>query len=365
MFYSLRLMIFTAGSMLGSSLLFLSSSLAIYGIFAYYSWFICTIAALILGYLMSNLGQVYNNSGGPYIYAKNLTPQYARFIGIIHLIALIIQLSSIYFVLSQYCSKFVPPTISLITIPIINYITNRYSEDFSFNINMLLNILKMIPIIILLITAFLKSNTLLITECSHSYPIIHSTSLIIFAFSGFEFGLVPQENKVKNIMPPIIAGILIGAFFGVVTQLLVCNFLISPELSISPLNDLAFILFGKFGYFIMSITCCLFCITAGHTSFFICGNLSEAIFNNHIKSQNIRIFLLITLLLINILFDASENYLGIFATLIKLSDFLLTIPLMSCIICYRILFPKNWKLFFSGFISILLFMIPALLSILV
>ncbi len=358
-------MIFTAGSMLGSSLLFLSSSLAIYGIFAYYSWLICTISALILGYLMSNLGQVCNNSGGPYIYAKNLIPQYASFIGIIHLIALIIQLSSIYFVLSQYCSNFISPAVTLTIIPIINYITNRYSDDFSFNINMLLNTLKMIPIVILLIAAFLKSDTFSIGECSHSYPIIHSTSLIIFAFSGFEFGLVPQENKVKNIMPPIIIGIFIGAFFGVVTQFLVCNLLTSPELSTSPLNDLAFMLFGKIGFFIMNITCCLFCITAGHTSFFVCGNLSEAIFNNHIKSQSMRIFLLVILLLINILFDISENYLGIFATLIKLSDFLLTIPLMSCIICYRILFPGNWKLFFSSFVSILLFMIPALLSIFV
>ena len=143
---------------------------------------------------------------------------------------------------------------------------------------------------------------------------------------------------------------------------MVCNLIQNPELSTTPLNDLAFQLFGNPGYIVLLITSCLFCIIAGHTSFFICGKLSEAIFNSHQESRLSRMFLLIIIIIINYIFTFGENYLGIFSILVKLSDLLLTIPLMFSVICYKILFPKQNFLFILGLISSFIFTFCVFLS---
>src|SRR5437762_5622227 len=69
-----------SGNMIGTGILLLPTSLAVFGYFSLWGWLISTIGALLLAVVFSRLSRILPLTGGPYIYTNKAFGDFAGFI---------------------------------------------------------------------------------------------------------------------------------------------------------------------------------------------------------------------------------------------------------------------------------------------
>lgn len=233
------------GGLLGVSIISVPQQLAELGTVGYFTWFAAMPAILALALMFGRLSAMYPGGGGPYGYACAILGwRYGRVVGTIHLLAMLIQQAAVVVILQEAINatgvlfgmsdpvlRSVVCALMVICCGIVQMA--RYS--LSVRINVLLNIAKLAPFVLLTIfyipeiIASIPAAKLSVCNVlggtnfgfAHFDPkrFEQALILIMFAFGGLEFSTVTQTDEVheptKTIPNAIYYGTLLSgiAFF--------------------------------------------------------------------------------------------------------------------------------------------------------
>lgn len=358
--------IFVASVMTGVSLFSITESLRELDMYAWPGWLICTLTMLILALTFGKLAEK-KPGFGPYGYVKESYGSIAAAaVGYMHLAAIVIQLGSIVHVLYEHLLKLcitsnIPDGVMLsfacLYCPIIlSALVNSGNISTTNRFIQIFNLIKYIPLIVLIGYGFRTINPgicfsiddALITPAEEFKRISHAVSLIIFAFSGMEFGIVLSANKVHNpektIPRALWIGTILAAIIFTTVQAIVWTHI--PTASTTPIPDVAKILFGQFGHYIFSALVVVFLYAALNTSLVITADLMQTMAkNSHLPSilrapQNAMPVLGIWTALLLVcaitfgLFQGLSGYTNAFSYIVEISDFLLSLVFLAAVMTY-------------------------------
>ena len=375
----LPITIFITGTSVGVSLFSLSESLVIYGKYSWLGWIICTMCALSFVTIFAKLSERFSQGGGPYEYAQQTYgPRYALAIGIIHLLAIFIQLGSITHVLYMHFSKLVLSSSYIwMYVPIIiSGILNSYNFTTSAYLITVFNTLKALPIILLIIFGipYIDLNACMIPISGSSSPamsICGSISMTLFAFSGIEYGVILNTSQIKDpkktISRALWFGTILAAIFFIFVQMIVWSVPRAEGSTGAPLAHAALVVFnslfgiGHIAYAVISVTGILFAYTALNGSLVIASHAIGAMANNgHLpacfKITNspiapVWLSIMITATFSFIFFHGLIGYEHMFRTIIEVSDLMLSIVFASTVFAYRKIIPSINIRYILGIIS--------------
>lgn len=276
----ISLSVFVASNMLGSSLFLLPGALVAYGYYSWIGWIICTGCALSLAIVLAEMSVQYGD-GGPCVYVKEVYGErYGSLIGIAHAACLTLQMITVWQVMIRhlrhlcYCLGFesiiVIQTISIILLTLSNGLAQQ-SLWKSMNV---LNFCKFALIGILLVLGVPHISS----ECCYIKPasalaspyigICGAISIIVFAFSGIEFGTIvhKEADAGKTIFWGMLTGTICAACVFVLMQAVVWSLLPSSPDMHTPLAHTARILMGKHWEIILAAFGVLCCFAMANSS---------------------------------------------------------------------------------------------------
>lgn len=209
------------GNMMGSGVLILPSSLAVFGNYSFIGWGITSIGAIALSLIFVKLSYWIKKSGGPYVFAKEV---FGDFIGfqsawcywIFSWISNVALISSGIAYLSTFTS-FDNSTTVIIGLGMIWWFTFLNLLDFKVfaKIQIFIALLKTLPIIIFAILTIPHCSIPNYESCTDLYSSIsQSVALTLWAFIGLESATIPvsELNNSRKIVPiATILGVVITA----------------------------------------------------------------------------------------------------------------------------------------------------------
>ena len=197
--------------MIGSGIFLLPASLAAYGGISVIGWIVSACGGLVLAKVFSELGKMFPQTGGPYIFAKKGFGDFPGFlVAWGYWIAIICTNAAITVTMLSYLSVFFPilKSSSLVavltglgTIWLLTYINSRGVKAAGW-VQLITTILKLVPLILIAIVG------MFFIELAHFQPfnlskennftaITATTTLTLFAFLGIESATIPADN-IKN-----------------------------------------------------------------------------------------------------------------------------------------------------------------------
>lgn len=255
--------------MVGSGLFLLpgqvASSAGKWGLLVYVA-----VAAIVIsiGWCYVQCANHYSRSGGPYLYAKEAFGNFVGFeVGIMRwvvgmvswaslTVGFIIALGAIWpqILMSPYREILIISTIAALGI------INIFGAGAIKRLNNVITITKVLLLVCFVACGlfFVEKENLQILKEPFPVQTFGSAALIIFfAFSGFEaltIAASEMENPKKNIPLAMITGIIFCSIFYFVVQL-ICIGVLGDDLakSASPIADIASVVYGDVGKFVVSI----------------------------------------------------------------------------------------------------------------
>lgn len=256
-----QLVALVVGNLVGSAVLMLPAILAPYGAISFPGWIIASAGAILLSLVFCQLCSKHPRTGGPHVYAEEAFGKSAGFyiawvywiLAWIGYAALVVAAMGC---LTTICGPLSKSIVLLIEILIIVIFTtiNLFQIAFAGRIELILTIIKVLPLIILpFIALFSVKSEYLFAPPPIDKPYISALAsvvmLMIFAFMGFETATVPSEeveNPRKTIPKATIVGTLIAAGIYVLGTISILGNIPFDQLiqSKAPYADLAACIFG-------------------------------------------------------------------------------------------------------------------------
>lgn len=260
------LLALVVGNMIGSGIYLLPATLAAYGSITLWSWIATSIGALLLALTFSRLSMRYPKTGGPYVYCKEGLGSFIGFqVAYSYWIYLGVGVGAIGIAFTGYLSSLVPAIASdplwkfLCTAGIIWLlsIVNMIGIHFAGAFQLIMTILKIIPLLIVTIGAFFHfdPNLLSLYNVSSETNFAAMSSgavLTLWAFLGLESACVPADDVVnpkRNIPLATILGVIIASLVYFFSTLGIMGVIPNSVLAESnaPFADLARIFMGPWG----------------------------------------------------------------------------------------------------------------------
>lgn len=253
------------GNMMGTGIFILPASLSAFGSISILSWILTSIGALFLALTFANLNKKIPQTGGPYVYCKEA---YGDFIGFLVAYTYWISLwvatagiavSSISYLGVIFKTSGVihdPLNLFFIEVGAVWFFTfvNMIGIRTAGFLQLVLTILKIIPLVVIIGLGFFKINWHYFAEFNISgetnfTALTNAAALTVWAFIGLETATVPAEhtNSTKDVYRATVYGTLITAIIYILSTIVLMG-LIPPAIlktSTSPFADAASILFGE------------------------------------------------------------------------------------------------------------------------
>ncbi len=298
------------GSQIGSGVLFLPSLLAPYGFFSIIGWIISGIGAICISMVFSFLCSSNPRTGGPHVYVKDAFGDKSSFfcgwtywiISWVSNAALVISAATYMAQLFGNLGNYQFLFLELVILFSVNLINMR-GIKFSASLEMILNILKFIPLLVIPFLAikyfdhnnFTPSSDLV--ESGYTSMITGTVFLTLWGFIGIESATTPA-SLVKNPERTIPAAIVIGTLCVSLLYIFNTTFIIGLldrevlENSSAPYVEATQTLFKRENWnMIMSLITSLICIgtlnawtiTTGHITL---GLSQDKLFPSKFNSTN-------------------------------------------------------------------------------
>jgi len=340
------------GSMIGSGIFLLPSSMAKIGSISLFGWLFSGIGALLLAIVFSRLSKLVPKTGGPYIYPKE---GFGDFIGFLsgwgYWISILVTNASIAIVFTGYLLVFIPAwsesqmaiiIIPIVTIWLLTWLNATGIKSGGY-IQLTTTILKIIPLVVITIAGFFffnRSNFVPYNSSGSSdlAAIGTSITLTLFAFLGMEAATIPAAN-IRNpeitISRATIVGTIITIIIYLLTSISIMGVLPQEQLaqSSAPFADAAELIWGSTGKYLIGIGALIstfgalngWILMQGHMPLAMAeDDLLPSIFKRRSK-KNLPVFgLLVSSLLVTVivLVNSSKGLVAIFTLLILVSTFL-------------------------------------------
>ena len=222
-----QLVALVVGNLVGSGVLMLPASLAPYGSISFIGWMIASLGAILLSLVFCNLCTNHPRTGGPHVYVEDAFGKTAGFfiawvywiLAWIGYAALVVAVLGCITTITGPLPKMVVLGLE-ITIILIFTLINLRQVAFAGKVELILTVIKVMPLIILPIIALPSiSGDLIWAQAPNNQETCFGALAIvvlrmIFAFMGFETGTVPceeVENPKVNIPKATVIGTLIAA----------------------------------------------------------------------------------------------------------------------------------------------------------
>ncbi len=340
------------GSMIGSGIFLLPSSMAKIGSISLFGWLFSGIGALLLAIVFSRLSKLVPKTGGPYIYPKE---GFGDFIGFLsgwgYWLSILVTNASIAIVFTGYFLVFIPAwsesqmaiiIIPIVTIWLLTWLNANGIKSGGY-IQLTTTILKIIPLVVITIAGFFffnRSNFIPFNSSGSSdlAAIGTSITLTLFAFLGMEAATIPAAN-IRNpeitISRATIVGTIITIIIYLLTSISIMGVLPQEQLaqSSAPFADAAELIWGSTGKYLIGIGALIstfgalngWILMQGHMPLAMAeDDLLPSIFKRRSK-KNLPVFgLLVSSLLVTVivLVNSSKGLVAIFTLLILVSTFL-------------------------------------------
>jgi APA family basic amino acid/polyamine antiporter len=360
--------------MTGVSLFSLPDSLRAFGAYSWLGWTICTIAMLVLALIFGKLAQAMPGIG-PYGYAYRLfaNKRIALIVGLMHLSAIVVQLGAIVYTLHQHLigsceSHWLIPLICSYLPIIVSTISNSYNISTTNRIIIAIGVIKYIPLFVFIAYGLTTIDTHACwTFDSHDgiSSTIGSIALIIYAFSGLEFGVVFNPDRVHNpthtIPHALWIGTLCAALIFTAVQAIVWTHV--PLQSAMPVPDAAHAMFGPIGHHAFSVLAIIFLYGALNTSVLITADLIQIMAqHDQLPKHQPRLSFWIagglTCFVTFLLFQGLVGYnTPFYKAVLKLSDFLLACVFFATVLTYQRLPNANGMQMLVGLVAASLLMV--------
>lgn len=363
------------GTMIGSGIFLLPSSLAAFGPISLASWIFTAIGATFLAFTLSSLSKKIPQSGGPYTYTKAAFGGLISFlVGWGHWFALIIAGSAISVAFVGYLGVFFPVLsdtplyAGLTALSLIWMLTfiNINSIKNTGQLQVLTTVLKILPLFLVILAGVLYFSPeyftpLNVSDQSNFSAISTSATMTFFAFVGLESATIFAEkvkNPVKNVPRATILGVLAVAIIYIAGTTAVMGLLPNEELakSSSPFADAASKIWGSWAGKIIGIGAIISCAGALNGIIFQQGQMSfvlarDGLFPTYFKKltpQDTPALALITsstLVTIFMAFNYTQGLVQLFTFSALLSTLAILLPLaFSALSELRLLHTQKGKM---------------------
>lgn len=273
------LLALVVGNMVGSGIYLLPSALAGYGSITLWSWVATSIGALLLALVFSKLSMQFPRTGGPYVYCRE---GFGNFIGFqvaySYWIYLGVGIGAIAIAFTGYVSSVFP---SIAENPLSKFLVsagviwmlsliNIIGVHFAGAFQLIMTILKIIPLIIVTIGAFFHFDPALLSiynvSAESNFGAMSSGAMLtLWAFLGLESACVPADevkNPKRNIPLATIIGVIIASIIYFFSTLGIMGVIPNGVLSESnaPFATLARIIMGPWGQTVVIAGALVACI---------------------------------------------------------------------------------------------------------
>jgi APA family basic amino acid/polyamine antiporter len=338
--------------MIGVSLFVLPESLYIYGYYSWIGWIVCSACVFSLALVFGDLAKKFPNGGGPYEYTRRLCGSRVGYVvGAMHLASIVIQTGSILHAMQEHLSRLVYPLVNIdrsicvalctiLPLLVVTLVNSRDFETSSGNI-VILNMIKYIPLALLIFFGLnlLNAESLMANPGrSAATSICGSVSLIMYAFAGIEFGVMPDTSRMKDPARVIPRALLLGTGVTVIVfvalQAIVWSVCTPQEMYCAvsgiPIPQLAERVIGPAGYMLTLGLGALFAYTALNTSLFVTSHLLAMMCGKGYKpTRMIWSASLLSAAVTVFLFGGLRGYDSAFNLIIVGSDFLLALVFLA------------------------------------
>lgn len=225
------------------------------------AFIICAVVMAMIGLSIVQAGSRVSTTGGPYTYVEIAFGPFAGFMaGVMTWVIGVTAMAAIGDVFLANLAGFVPVlatpvgrTTGLFAVFAFLTIVNVLGVQYGARLNAATTVLKLLPLLVLVLLGVfaVDSANLVVTTMPEASTITRTSMVLLFAFTGVEFALVPG-GELKDPSRTVPRGILLG--LGGVTVLylaiqLVAQGILGPALagSATPLADAAGAAFGPWG----------------------------------------------------------------------------------------------------------------------
>ena len=343
------------GSMIGSGIFLLPSSMAKIGSISLIGWFVSGAGALLLAIVFSRLSKLIPKSGGPYVYPKE---SFGAFIGFLsgwgYWLSVLLTNVSIAMVFTGYLLVFIPgwsdSQLAIVIIPIITIwgLTwlNSWGVKSGGFVQLTTTILKVIPLVAVTIAGFFFFNSKHFIPFNSSgvsdfEAIGASITLTLFAFLGMEAATIPAGNirdPEVTIPKATIYGTIVTIIIYFLSSVSIMGVLPQEQLasSTAPFADAAYLIWGEKGMYLVSFGALISTFGALNGWILLQGYLPMAMAEDDMlppifkrkSKKNLPIFgLTISSLIISlvVLANSSKGLVEIFTELILIGTFLVLV----------------------------------------
>lgn len=229
------------------------------------AYLVTGLIVILICLCFAEAGAMFEISGGPYVYARKAFGDLVGFeVGWIFIVARLTAMAAITNVFVSYLSYFF--TISaamravIITLLIVSLaITGLLGVRYSVWIVNLTTIGKLLPLLVFILCGFLLVNVgespIFVTP--KDAPSLQRASLVlIFAFGGFEFSVVPTEEVIepkRNVPLALIVAVASTALIYLFVNIVVFAALSNPAADETPLSSAASRFLGPLGAVVLTL----------------------------------------------------------------------------------------------------------------
>lgn len=287
------------GNTVGSGIYLLPASLASIGSISLYAWIFSTIGALSLALIFSIFSRKIKNTGGPYIYVKQILGEFMGFqTAFSYWISIWIGNAAIAVALISYLSVLQPylmePEISCVMSLIVIWVAtalNMLSVKSIGQAQIFFNILKFAPLVLIstLGWAYVQkdfySQYYNLSHESNFYAISAAIPITLWAFIGIESATIPSGLVYKpSIIIPLatMLGVVVAAII-YITSTSAALGIVNPQVlqySISPFADATEVIIGITGKYFIAFSAALSCFGCLHGWTLLQGQIAMAAAND-------------------------------------------------------------------------------------
>ena len=270
------------GTMIGSGVYLLPSSMAQQGTISLIGWGITTMGAICLALVFANLARAFPKAGGPYTYSREAFGDLVGFqVAWSYWSGCWSGNAAIAVSFIGYMATFFPvfnddPSVAFIAtnavvwgITLINIIGVREAGI----VQVVTTVLKVVPLVIIAFVgiAYVKVDNILPLAPAEGITtvqaIVSSVSLTLWAFLGLEAATVPADNvkdPEKTIPRATILGVLFAAGLYILTTISIMGIIPAAQLaqSSAPFVDATRMIFGHWSGWLVAASAAISCIGA-------------------------------------------------------------------------------------------------------
>lgn len=264
------------GAMMGAGIFSLPASLASYGSISLIAWLVTGFGSILLALTFSELNRMVPETGGAFLYAYKAYGDYIGFsIAVSYwiawclgcagaIVAIIGFLAPFWSALNEHSPAFNPLIALAVKIAAtwLAVLINIFGIRTVGITQLVTNLLKIIPLLVLagFSLAKLKLSNITgyfnISGVSNWQALIGSAALTLWAFTGLEAAVVPADDisNHKTIAYATVMGTAFIAILYVIVTFALFGLFPAAQLknSVSPFNDVAVLLFGNTGAYIIA-----------------------------------------------------------------------------------------------------------------